>query len=139
MVNCVVWYMLPVVTTITLWKQTPLVPFKITKENIGCIKVGIRFACKVGTCTQSYPTKWLLNKHLFKDHNLTIEGRKSRHPSTCEGDPRCQDHSIVNAWIFSDAHVINDKMSKKLLIDKIESYTQIWPPSNIGPKTIRGL
>lgn len=104
--KCIVWFMLLVVITIAPWKQTPLISLKITKENIGWVKVGTRFACKVGTCIQSYLAKWLLNKHLLKDHNLAIEGRKYVCPSTCEVDPRCQDHSILNGWILSDAHAI---------------------------------
>jgi hypothetical protein len=77
--------------------------------------VGTRFACKVGTCIQSYLAKWLLNKHLLKDHNLAIEGRKYVCPPLVKWT---QDAKIIQFWMVEFWVMpmqFNDGMSRKLL------------------------
>ncbi len=81
-----------IITIVTLSKTNPFGPPKTIEGNNGWFKVGTRFICKVGTCTQLYATKWLFNKHLLKDHNFVIEVGKFGHLSTHE---RAQDAKII--------------------------------------------
>jgi len=76
--------------------------------------VGLKWRCKVGTCTIAYCAKWLLTKHLKEVHGLVVKKAKLGRPSTTAGGPRHQDHAKMNARILGNAMVVQRRNDQKV-------------------------
>ncbi len=84
----------------------PPCPPNLARKDKEWTKVGLKWKCKVSTCTIAYCAKWLLTKHLAQVHGLVAEKSKPGRPSTFAGGPRHQDHAKMNARILGNAMAV---------------------------------
>jgi hypothetical protein len=80
-----------------------------------CMKVELKWKCKVGTCIVTYYAKWLLTKHLKEVHGLMIKKAKLGRPSTSERSPQHQDHAKMDICILRDAMVVQTQNDQKVV------------------------
>jgi hypothetical protein len=57
---------------------------------------GSRRCCKVHACISFYVGKWLFHRHLDQTHGFQMQLGRFRHPSTCLGGFKQQDHIFMN-------------------------------------------
>jgi hypothetical protein len=91
-----------------------LCPPNLARKDKEWTKVGLKWKCKVGTCTVAYCAKWLLTKHSKEVHSLVAEKFKPGRPSTFAGGPRHQDHAKMNARIFKNAMAVQRRNDQKV-------------------------
>ncbi len=60
----------------------PPCPPNLARKDKEWTKVGLKWKCKVGTCTIAYCAKWSLTKHLAQVHGSVAKKSKPRRPST---------------------------------------------------------
>jgi hypothetical protein len=87
----------------------------LTRKDKEWMKVGLKWKCKVGTCTVAYCAKWLLTKHLKEVHGLVAKKSKPWRPSTSVGGPRHQDHAKMNVRILGNAMAVQRRNDQKVV------------------------
>ncbi len=65
-------------------------------EYVDWVHEQSRWKCKINGCTNTYVVKWLFHRHLDNKHRLRIEVGKYGCPSTHVGEPRQQNHHVMN-------------------------------------------
>jgi hypothetical protein len=93
---------------------TLLCPPNLAQKDKEWMHVGLKWRCKVGTCTIAYCAKWLLTKHLKEVHGLVAKKAKLGRPSTTAGGPRHQDHAKMNARILGNVMVVQRRKYQKV-------------------------
>ncbi len=91
-----------------------LYPPNLAQKDKEWTKVGLKWKCKVGTCTIAFCAKWLLTKHLAHVHGLVVEKSKPGRFLTSAGGLRHQDHAKMNVRILADAMVVQRRNDKKV-------------------------
>lgn len=82
----------------------PLLP--IVHLGVEWVKEGSKWCCKVEDYIKKYNMKWLLIACLKKMHNLVVEKGKIGCLSTHPKGPKQQNHTTMNARVFSDPIMI---------------------------------
>jgi hypothetical protein len=62
----------------------PIGPHNIANEGIDWEVLGGRYTCKFRECKKSFATKWLLCRHVDKDHFFIMPASRYGRLSTCE-------------------------------------------------------